>query len=312
MAIAPAPCGTFAALTPFRCGTVTGRAAATDRFWSSTVAIPRCLPTPVRFTRVHATIRACPSRKPGANWRIAHPPTERRTIMVNSATAVRQNHPSEQPLSDWNALKTRQHAAWSSGDYGLIGITLQIVGEQLCEALDLRSGKTLDVPRKQQRHARRRATLLRVTSTDYVPSLLERGRSAPADGLRSRFKVADAEALPFSRSRSTGVSTFGVMFTPTSTGLLPNSRAFASPAARLGSPLDAGRLVGRAHARQVFAAAGRAKSPALWGTRNWLIETFGPVAASISPSRATSISATARRSISSTSSRPTRPDAESI
>src|SRR5450631_1281866 len=47
---------------------------------------------------------------------------------------------------DLGALKLRQHAAWSSGDYAVVGTTLQIVGEDLCEALDLRSGqKVLDV-----------------------------------------------------------------------------------------------------------------------------------------------------------------------
>ena len=38
-------------------------------------------------------------------------------------------------------LKTKQHGAWSSGDYAVVGTTLQIVGEELCEALDLRAGQ---------------------------------------------------------------------------------------------------------------------------------------------------------------------------
>jgi hypothetical protein len=47
---------------------------------------------------------------------------------------------------DLAGLKTRQRAAWASGDYAVVGTTLQIVGEELCEALDLRSGqKVLDV-----------------------------------------------------------------------------------------------------------------------------------------------------------------------
>ena len=38
------------------------------------------------------------------------------------------------PAPDLAAVKGRQQAAWSSGDYAIVGTTLQIVGEQLCEA----------------------------------------------------------------------------------------------------------------------------------------------------------------------------------
>ena len=98
------------------------------------------------------------------------------------------------------AIKARQQAAWSSGDYAVVGTTLQIVGEELCEALDLRAGKrVLDVAAGNGMvslaAARRWCD---VTSTDYVGSLLERGRArAMAEGLPIDFKVADAEALPF-------------------------------------------------------------------------------------------------------------------
>src|SRR5499433_1666200 len=101
---------------------------------------------------------------------------------------------------DLGALKTRQQGAWSSGDYAIVGTTLQIVGEELCEALDLRAGqKVLDVAAGNGNvtlaAARRWCD---VTSTDYVPSLLECGRArASAEGLKVAFKDADAEALPF-------------------------------------------------------------------------------------------------------------------
>ncbi|MGZ5837208.1 MAG: class I SAM-dependent methyltransferase, partial [Xanthobacteraceae bacterium] len=117
---------------------------------------------------------------------------------------------------DLGALKLRQHAAWSSGDYAVVGTTLQIVGEQLCEAVDLRSGqKVLDVAAGNGNvtlaAARRWCD---VVSTDYVPSLLERGRlRAAAEGLSVEFKEADAEALGFADSSfDVVVSTFGVMF----------------------------------------------------------------------------------------------------
>src|SRR5205809_1394662 len=115
-----------------------------------------------------------------------------------SATATLSTPALAQP--DFAAVKQRQHGAWSSGDYAIVGTTLQIVGEQLCEALDLRSGtKVLDVAAGNGN-----ATLAAarrwcdVTSTDYVPALLERGRErATAERLSVQFREADAEALPF-------------------------------------------------------------------------------------------------------------------
>src|SRR6266436_7627205 len=101
-------------------------------------------------------------------------------------------------MADFGAMKTRQQAAWSSGNYAVVGTTLQIVGEELCEALDLRAGrKVLDVAAGNGN-----ATLAAarrwcdVTSTDYVPSLLESAKKrAAAEGHIIRFQEADAENL---------------------------------------------------------------------------------------------------------------------
>ena len=87
---------------------------------------------------------------------------------------------------DFEALKKRQQAAWSSGDYALIGTTLQIVGEELCEALDIRSGqRVLDVAAGNGNVSLAAARrFCDVTSSDYVPALLERGKQrAEIDGL---------------------------------------------------------------------------------------------------------------------------------
>src|SRR6187397_2434328 len=95
---------------------------------------------------------------------------------------------------DLAALKTRQQAAWSSGNYAIVGSTLQIVGEQLCEALDLKAGsKVLDVAAgngmASLAAARRWCD---VTSTDYVPALLERGQArAASEGWQIEFREAD-------------------------------------------------------------------------------------------------------------------------
>ena len=119
---------------------------------------------------------------------------------------------------DYTSIKQRQQAVWSAGDYALIGTTLQIVGERLCEAVDICAGSSvLDVAAGNGNAtlaaARRFA---QVTSTDYVRGLLERGRErAAAERLAVTFQEADAEALPFADSSfDVALSTFGVMFTP--------------------------------------------------------------------------------------------------
>ena len=117
-----------------------------------------------------------------------------------------------------DSIKARQQAMWASGDFAVIGTTIQIVGELLCEGVDLRAGElVLDVAAGNGNAtlaaARRFA---RVLSTDYVPALLERGRRrAEAEGLDVTFEVADAEALPYADASFDVVfSTFGVMFAP--------------------------------------------------------------------------------------------------
>lgn len=134
---------------------------------------------------------------------------------------------------DYTAIKAKQNVAWGSGDYAVIGNTLQITGEQLAEALDLAApSRVLDVAAGNGN-----ATLAfarrwhEVTSTDYVESLLQNGQlRAQADGLDVLYKVADAEDLPFDDgSFDAVVSTFGVMFAP-------NQQQAASELARVCSP----------------------------------------------------------------------------
>src|SRR6516162_3044959 len=116
------------------------------------------------------------------------------------ATATPVNPDATAALADFAAMKTRQQSAWSSGNYAVVGTTLQIVGEELCEALDLRAGsKVLDVAAGNGNITLAAARRwCEVTSTDYVPALLEHGRErAAAEGLVIDFRLADAEALPF-------------------------------------------------------------------------------------------------------------------
>jgi ubiquinone/menaquinone biosynthesis C-methylase UbiE len=138
------------------------------------------------------------------------------TNTIDGATAV-PNPPAAAAI-DLDAIKARQRATWASGDFGIIGTTLQIVGESLCEAVNLRSGsKVLDVAAGNGNcslaAARRWCD---VTSTDYVPALLEDGRRrAEAERLPITFQEADVEGLPFADgSFDVVLSSFGVMFAP--------------------------------------------------------------------------------------------------
>jgi ubiquinone/menaquinone biosynthesis C-methylase UbiE len=196
--------------------------------------------------------------------------------------------PIESPLPDLGALKARQQGAWSSGDYAVVGTTLQIVGEQLCEAMELRPGiKVLDVAAGNGNvtlaAARRWCD---VTSTDYVPALLERGRErAVAEGLDIEFREADAEALPFSDSTFDAVvSTFGVMFTPDQDKAAAEMLRVCKPGGKIGlanwTPDGFIGAVFKTLGRHVAPPAG-VKSPALWGTRTRLDEMFGAKAARI-------------------------------
>ena len=198
--------------------------------------------------------------------------------------------PARQPggQADLQALKARQRVAWSSGDYAIVGTTLQIVGEELCEALDLRAGqRVLDVAAGNGNVALAAARRgCEVVASDYVPELLERARErAVAERLDIAFREADAEALPFpDGSFDVVVSTFGVMFTP-------DQEAAASEMLRVLTP---GGKVGLANwtpegfIGQIFKTIGRhlpppsgARSPALWGTQDRLVELFEPHGASV-------------------------------
>ena len=192
------------------------------------------------------------------------------------------------PAPDLQALKTRQQGAWSAGDYAIVGTTLQIVGEQLCEAADLRAGqRVLDVAAGNGN-----ATLAaarrwcEVVSTDYVPALLERGRErAAAERLDVEFRQADAEALPFADASFDAVlSTFGVMFTPDQDRAAAEMLRVCRPGGRIGlANWTPDGFIG-----QLFRTIGRhlpppagVRSPALWGTPARIDEMFGADAASI-------------------------------
>ncbi len=183
--------------------------------------------------------------------------------------------------TDLTALKGRQRAAWASGDYAVIGTTLQIVGESLAEACDLRTDeRVLDVAAGNGNAtlaAARRGCL--VVSTDYVGALLERGAErAAAERLQVRFQEADAEALPFADASFDAVlSTFGVMFAPDQAKAAGEMARVCRPGGRIGlANWTPDGFIG-----QVFKTLGRhvppppgVESPALWGSQAHLRDLF--------------------------------------
>ncbi|CAN7517958.1 class I SAM-dependent methyltransferase [Bosea sp. LjRoot90] len=190
-------------------------------------------------------------------------------------------HVTDPGAIDLSVLKSRQQAAWASGDYAVIGTTLQIVGESLCEALDLRAGQSvLDVAAGNGNASLAAARRwCNVTSTDYVPALLERGgQRAAAEGLAVVFQTADAEALPFADSSFDAVvSTFGVMFAP------DHDRAGSEMlrVCKSGGKIGMANWTPEGFIGQVFKTIGShippapgARSPALWGTQDRLDQMF--------------------------------------
>jgi ubiquinone/menaquinone biosynthesis C-methylase UbiE len=189
---------------------------------------------------------------------------------------------------DFAALKTRQQAAWGTGDYAVIGTTLQIVGEQLAEACDLKTDeRVLDVAAGNGNAtlaAARRGCI--VTSTDYVGSLLERGAErARAERLDVAFQVADVEALPFAdASFDAVVSTFGVMFAPDHTRSAAEMARVVRAGGRIGlANWTPDSLIGRMFkvlGRYVPPPAG-VQPPSLWGVESHLQALFADSAASV-------------------------------
>ncbi len=192
------------------------------------------------------------------------------------------------PVTEISTIKARQRVAWSTGNYAVVGATLQIVGESLAEALDLHAGEeVLDVAAGNGNASLAAARrFCDVTSTDYVPSLLEAGKvRAAAEGYPIKFLEADAENLPFTdASFDVVTSTFGVMFTPNQERAAAEMLRVCKPGGRIGLA----NWTPEGFVGQMFKTIGKyippvpgIKSPALWGTRDRLMELFGRDATSV-------------------------------
>ena len=190
---------------------------------------------------------------------------------------------------NFEVIKEKQRKTWGSGDYGRIGVTLQITGEQLCESMDLRAGESvLDIAAGNGNVSLAAARrFCNVISTDYVEGLLDQSKArAQAEGLNIHYQFADAEALPFeNHSFDNVVSTFGVMFTPNQA----QSAAELFRVCRAGGKIGLANWTPEGFVGQVFKLIGSyiappsgVSSPALWGTRAFIDTHFGAHASQIS------------------------------
>ncbi len=198
-------------------------------------------------------------------------------------SSARFTNVAQKPL-DLEAVKARQRAMWATGDFAIIGTTLQIVGESLCEAVDLASGsRVLDVAcgngNATLAAARR---FCRTIGLDYVPELLARGRErAAAERLAIEFVEGDAENLPFPAGSFDAVlSTFGVMFAPNQARCAEEMLRVCEPGGRIGlaSWTPEGFLGDffRTVSQHVPPPPAGMPSPFTWGTEAGVASLFGP------------------------------------
>jgi ubiquinone/menaquinone biosynthesis C-methylase UbiE len=191
-----------------------------------------------------------------------------------------------------NAIKEKQQKTWASGNYAMIGNPLVIMGERLCEAVDVRSGqKVLDVATGSGNTAISAARrYCDVTAIDYVPSLIEQAKErAGAERMGITFEVGDAEDLPYPDASFDAVlSTVGVMFAPDQEKTAGELVRVCKPGGKIGlANWTPDGFVGnmfRAVGKQLPPPPG-IKPPPLWGTQERLEELFGEGISSLHTTR---------------------------
>ena len=201
---------------------------------------------------------------------------------------------TERAVPDLAGIKRRQQQTWASGDFSRVATSLVLVGELLCEAVDMRAGeRVLDVATGSGNAALSAARrFCEVTGVDWVPALLERGRErAAAERLAISFEEGDAESLPLRAAAFDVVlSTFGVMFAPDQTQAARELLRVCRPGGKIGLANWApdgwvGELF-RAMAHHEPPTPGYT-SPMRWGTEAGLAELFGDSLASLKVERRT-------------------------
>jgi ubiquinone/menaquinone biosynthesis C-methylase UbiE len=209
-----------------------------------------------------------------------------RRTTVHPSIAERGQEVTSEPVSsqasDSAAIKARQQAVWAAGDYQEIGARVLLASELLCEAVGIQAGqRVLDVASGTGNAALAAARRFAfVTSTDYVPELLERGRlRAHAEGLPMTFEVADAESLAFpDDSFDVVLSAFGAMFAPNQEQVASELLRVCKPGGKIGmTNWTPDGFVGEQHRSLAshLPPPPELKSPMLWGSEKHLRELFG-------------------------------------
>ena len=189
-------------------------------------------------------------------------------------------------------IKEKQQKTWASGNYAVIGNQLVIIGELLCEAVDVRAGdKVLDVATGGGNTAISAARrFCDVTGIDYVPELIESARKrAEVEGVEVTFEVGDAEDLPYpDASFDVVLSTLGVMFAPDQEKTAGELLRVCRPGGKIGlanwTPDGYIGNMFRTQGKHVPPPPG-IKPPPLWGTEERLRELFGEGVASLEVTR---------------------------
>jgi SAM-dependent methyltransferase len=185
-------------------------------------------------------------------------------------------------MTDLESIKRGQQQAWAAGDFSIIATQQLIVGELLCEAVDIHPGqRVLDVATGSGNTALAAARRGgEVTGIDFVPALLQRGRErAAAERLTITFQEGTAEALAFPDAAfDTVLSTFGAMFAPEQEKVARELLRVCRPGGKIGmanwTPDGLIGQVFQTRAQFVPAPPG-IRPPTLWGTMGRLRELFG-------------------------------------
>jgi len=182
--------------------------------------------------------------------------------------------------TEMEALKTRLRDTWIAGDFGEIAKSIEAGAEDFVSRIDLKPGmRVLDVACGTGNLAIPAAkTGADVTGIDIAPNLIDQAKArAEAEGVKAKFDVGDAEALPYEDGSFDVVMTmFGAMFAPRPEVAASELKRVCSP----GGLIAMANWTPDAFTGQMFKTNAKhvppppMPSPILWGTEDAVRERF--------------------------------------